>query len=233
MSKVFKNLKNLFIVSDPSDGRAKGDEVTPAVEEQSSMDQVEVSPVETSTPLSSSNAFESPDGEVNDRFLNVLFGALEKANLEGFDYFEYKQALQNMRKMNMDESTMYKSAFASAQIMGATPDLLNSSARHYLEVLDEEERKFEDAWKNQAQNNIDKKVTSKTKLAESIKMKSERIAKLKEEINVAEDKLSTVDEEIQTMRLKVNKTRNDFIASWKFLTDQIKEDISKMSNYLK
>ena len=233
MSGVFKNLKNLFIVSDPASKEVDSKSETTEDTIPERPEKVADSVSEVAAPISSSKAFESPDGEVNDRFLDVLFSALEKANLEGFDYFEYKQALQNMRKMNMDEATMYKSAFASAQIMGATPELLNSSARHYLKVLDEEERKFESAWENQAKSGIDKKQASKSRLTEAIKMKSERITKLQKEIDEAKQKLSTVDEEIQTMRLKVNKTRNDFIASWKFLNDQIKEDISKMSNYLK
>jgi len=236
MASMFKNLKSLFVVTD-NDGSqttntAQNEDTSEPVQPAES-ESISAETPEPATPYVAPEAFSSGHGEVSDKFLKVLFGALEKANLEGFDYFEYKQALQNMKKMDMDEQTMYQSAFASAQIMGATPALLKSSAEHYIKVLNTEEQKFEDAWEHQAKSKIDAKVASKKKLADSIAMKKKKITELEQQIEQAEEKLSTVDNDIESLRIKANKTRNDFITTWKFLSDQIKSDITKMSNYLK
>ena len=37
----------------------------------------------------------STTGQANDKFMAILFGAMDKANLPGFDYLEYKQSLRN------------------------------------------------------------------------------------------------------------------------------------------
>ena len=55
--------------------------------------------------------------------------------MEGFDYLEYKQSLQSLEKMNMDNQTRYQSAFAMAQTMGAKAKNLIDSAQYYLKVM--------------------------------------------------------------------------------------------------
>lgn len=51
---------------------------------------------------------------VDDRSLEFLANAIEKNNLPGFDYFEYKRAVYSLQQMPMSEETAHKSAFMTA-----------------------------------------------------------------------------------------------------------------------
>ena len=74
--------------------------------------------------------------------MDVLAEALQNNNIDGVDYFEFRQSLLSLSKISMDEKTRYQSAFAMAQAMGATPKQLIETAEHYLNVLKNEEHKF-------------------------------------------------------------------------------------------
>ena len=115
---MLKKLKSLFVVEDESAAKLTKEK-----------EEVETVP-ESTTPVApqvdefvDSSATPSP-GKVDTKFLNILLGAMDKNNLDGFDYLEYRQSLLNLSKMAMDEATKYKSAFAAAQTMGATPQKL-------------------------------------------------------------------------------------------------------------
>ena len=57
---------------------------------------------------------------LDDRSLEFLASALEKNNLPGFDYYEFKRAVVALRQMQLDEPTAHKSAFATAATGGVT-----------------------------------------------------------------------------------------------------------------
>ena len=59
---------------------------------------------------------------LDERSLEFLTTALEKSNLPGFDYLEFKRAVADLlSNMNMDEATAYKSAFTTvATTLGLT-----------------------------------------------------------------------------------------------------------------
>ena len=133
---MFDRLKSLFIVED--EGPKKSSKAyQPQAEEQKG-----TPPAKSQQKTRSTRPVAG--GKVTSKFTNILFGAMEKNDQEGFDYLEFKQSLQNLAKMPMDEATRFKSAFAMAQTMGVTPDLLVKSAEFYIQVLDGEKNLFPD-----------------------------------------------------------------------------------------
>ena len=139
MSEFMKNLRSLFIAEaeegkeDKTSTNKKEEEENPSTEQDS-----QESPT-------SDIALEVLDGKVSAKFTKILLEAIEKYNEEGFDYLEYKNGIRSLAKMDMDEATRFKSAFAMAQTMGAESGLLIKSAEHYLQVLGKERDKFESA----------------------------------------------------------------------------------------
>ena len=63
-------------------------------------------------------------GPLDQRSANMIINTLEKNNLPGFDYLEYKQSLEGLSKMNMDEATAFQSAFVTASTLGLTKEKL-------------------------------------------------------------------------------------------------------------
>ncbi|MBR9921667.1 MAG: hypothetical protein GYB31_12585 [Bacteroidetes bacterium] len=218
---VFKNIKSLFVVEEGS-----------APAKPASAKKETATSSSTSTPqVTESKA--GAKGKVTGKFMDVLFSAMEKNNLDGFDYLEYKQSLKSLSKMKMDDATRYQSAYAMAETMGATPAKLINSASHYIQVLQKEEEKFESALSKQRHQNISEKEKQVKEMDLLVKQKEDQILKLKKEIEATRKKQETLRKQVKDATAKVETTKNNFIASFNQLVGQIHTDLEAMKQYLK
>ncbi|RMF00990.1 MAG: hypothetical protein D6772_05520, partial [Bacteroidetes bacterium] len=156
---MLKNLKSLFIVEEEDNEPVKKQASTKG------SGQSEAAPTVSRNSSPAKAQPSSRPGKVTTKFTDILLSAMESANLDGFDYLEYKKSLQSLQKMNMDEGTAYQSAFAMASTMGATPARLVETAEHYLKVLRTEEQKFQAALAKQQQAKIDAQRKEQEQLA--------------------------------------------------------------------
>lgn len=225
---MFDKLKSIFI---EDDGTAKKDDPKAKAKQQSAK-----SPTPNKTAPQQSNSqkpYTPPtSGQPDEKFVNMLLGAIEKNNVQGFDYLEYKQALQNLSSVQMDEGTRYKSAMAMATTMGATPAILQSSANLYLKVLNEEERKFLEAFQNQTNARVNAQNTEIQTLDKSIKEKTQRIEQLKAEIEADKKKLEAKKTNINKAADKVTATKDGFYLAYNIVVNQIKQDLANIKKYL-
>ncbi len=236
MNELWSKFKGVFIQTDPN-----------AVANQSVKTEQKASPTTSKEDVkkstASSNIRDTPsvkptfsasvgDGTVNEKFMQALFGAMEAANLDGFDYFEFKQSLQNLINMPMDEATRYKSAFAMASTMGATPPKLVNSALHYLEILKNENEKFSQAAENQRVAQVGNKQGQVENLEPVMQQKAEQIKKLTEEITQHRQDVAKLKEDIAQSTIKVEQTQKDFSATYQSLVGQIEQDVTNMKKYL-
>lgn len=224
MSDFLKKMKGLFIEEAP---RTESD--APASTQRGAQRPPAPKPQRDAVPQSAKGA----PGQPVDKFRKVLFGAMEKANLDGFDYLEYKQSLQSLAKMPMDEATRFQSAFAMAQTMGATPAKLVDAAQHYINVLQREEQKFEQALVTQRDTRIKGKQAQVQQLEQLTQQKQQQIKQLEAEIAQHRQQRDQLNGEVQRAAAKVETTKNNFIASYNQVVDQIQQDIDKMKRYLK
>lgn len=219
---ILKNIKDLFIVPEP--------EVNKPFVDTEKVINAPVRPTPTTTSSSSNT---NTSGKVNDKFVEVLFGAIEKANQEGFDYLEFRNSLQSLKDMPMDEATRFQSAFAMAKTMGASAASLAASAQYYLNVLKQEEQKFGEALANQQSQQIGQKQQELTNLGETIKSKEAQIQSLQAEIESLKQKAGGLQQDLQAAAQHIESTKNDFLVSYNFIVDQIQKDAGVMQQYLK
>jgi chromosome segregation ATPase len=206
MGRLLKNLKSIFVIE------SKSDRVV-----ETSDKPVENPKQETaaSIPVLEKKA------KVSKKFTEILFKAIEDNNQEGYDYLEFKQSLQNLKSLNMDEATRYKSAFASAQPLGATLDGLVNSAQYYQKVLDAEEKKFADALRNQRTKKIEARKVEIENAQKSIEQKRKEIEQLKSQIQSAEAQLQETQTEVSDTEVRFQRTQQQFDA-----------DVDKIKQYL-
>ncbi len=226
---MFKKLKSLFVIEEEQEGGAKPSGETkssPAAPRQASKAGVQAP---ASKGYDKNNP---PKGKPQEKFVNRLLGALEENNPEGFDYLEYKQAVQNLSNVDMDEGTRFKSALAMAKSMGATPQKLVSSAEGYLKVLGKEEAKFLDAFKNQTNRQVNTQAQEIKRLEEGIKQRQAQISKLQKEIEAGEKALEANKQKVNQSSAKVQATKDGFYVAYHIVTQQISEDIAKMKQHL-
>jgi lysyl-tRNA synthetase class I len=226
MSDFLKKLKGVFVVEDPNAPQQNPQQTVTQQPQQPSnrpMQQASVPPPTMNTA----------NGQVNQKFTEVLFRAMEAANVDGFDYFEFKQAINNLANMPMDEATRYKSAFAMAQTMGATPDKLIQTAGTYLSVLKQEQDKFQQAAQGQVQNQIGNKKAQIENFEQVIKQKEAQIKQMTDEMAQHRKEMEILKSDIEQASSKVAQTTADFQMSYQVITGQIQNDVTNMQKYLK
>ncbi len=218
---IIKNLKSLFVVEEEettSKKTAQQKAKTPAKEE---------------TKKTAFIPTVAMNGKTDEKFMNILLQALEKANQPGYDYLEFMNAIKSLGKMNMDEATRFKSAYTLAQTMGVTPDQLEKSANYYIDILKNEDNKFKNALVHQQKNNIGARDEAIKTNQKAIEEKQKHIINLQKEIENHQKQIKKLQSEVEAAKSKVASTNANFIASYQFLVNKIKEDISKMKQYLK
>jgi len=227
---MFKKLKSLFVVEDENaqatanKGAQKPTGNTPKPNPTSARS------VKVDKPGYDKN--NPPKGRPSEKFINRLLGALDENNMKGFDYLEYKQSLQNLSNVEMDEPTKYKSALAMAKTMGATPQKMVDSATHYIKVLNSEEAKFLDAFKNQQSIQVGKRNSEIKTLESSIVQKQNQIEKLTKEIADEKKALEKRKTSINQANAKVQATKESFYHAYHIVLQQIEADVEKMKKYL-
>jgi len=220
---MLKKLKSLFIIEDENAAKDGGIAPTASASKKTSP---KTDKTMSSTPKKVSV------GKPQEKFVNILLEAVEKNNLEGFDYLEYKQSLQSLNKMNMDEATRFKSAFAMASTMGIDKAKLVKSVNHYLAVLKNEEAKFNAALSNQINKKVGQRKADLATLKDTISQKEKQIEKLKGEIAKHKADLKAINEEIDNAESKVDGTKSSFYGSYQVVSSQMEEDLKKINQYL-
>ena len=212
---MFKQLKSLFI----EEGKNAKKEAVAAeeVKEAEIAENQDIVP-ESATPVEQADATTAPtptEGKVSSKFMDVLLGAMEKNNVEGYDYLEFKKSLKNLAKVgNMDEGTRFQSAFAVAQPLGVNKAKLLETANFYLKILQDEETRFETALKNQRSKQIGSREEHIQKLAQSIEQKKKQIEQLQKEIAINQKEMDKIKSEISSSVTKVEGTKSNFVASY-------------------
>ncbi|NJK85693.1 MAG: hypothetical protein HC906_06735 [Bacteroidales bacterium] len=211
---MLKNIKSLFIVSDE--------------EEKPSQETAQTAKVEPKPSVPP-----APKGNIDHAILDKLFQALENNNQQGFDYLEFRKALQTLNALPMEEATKFQSAFATASTIGVTLDKLISSIEFYKKVLASEEENFNKAIKEQTTVNIENRNAEKDKISALIKEKSEKIQKLTEEIRAHQNELTQLNSFIESAELKIKETSLNFETSLNIIKNQLSQDADKLKQYIK
>ncbi len=172
------------------------------------------------------------NGDLDEKSVNFLVAALEKNNLPGFDYLEFKLAVGKLRQLHMDEETAIKSAFATASTVGLTKETLLKTGKHYLNVLDNEKKQFDQALKKQLEKRVNSKKSEVEKLQAQIGKWEEEIKKLQQNIAKAKEIISKADSQIKAEMNKIDTTRKNFETTHKSILSQVAQDLENIEKYL-
>jgi chromosome segregation ATPase len=172
------------------------------------------------------------DHGLDQKSVEFLTNALEKSNLPGFDYIEFKQSLSALAQMNMDEATAFKSSFATASTVGLTKMKLLETAEHYKKVLKDEKAQFDVALQNQMQQRVASKQQEVIKLKDQIAKHEEKITQLREQIAKFQSTLDGADAQIEAAKEKIDQTQDSFERTHQSILNQIEKDIENIQKYL-
>lgn len=222
---MLKNLKSLFFTEDESEKENKQEDKKQAVSAKKS---AEINTVNKSTTINS-----NVTGSVDAAIVEKLLAAIENNNLDGFDYLEFKKALKALEKIPMDEATKYRSTYAAASTMGATLETLLETIKHYIGVLDTENKTFTKAFEGQLVAKVGNKQKEITQFEAVVNEKSAKIKQLTNEITTHQNQIEELKKLIADSSHKITKTQNDFKMSYLHLRTQIEQDAQKIKEYIK
>lgn len=172
------------------------------------------------------------DEQIDERFAGVLLKALEKKNLDGFDYLEFKQSLAALDKQGIKGETAIKSAYAMATTMGLSIDKLVKSAEYYRKVLRDEKAQFEASMQKHYAQNVEGKRKETGSLNKKIADWQGKIDQLNEQIEAAKAKIESADAEIEAAKKKGEETQQGFEAALQVIDQAILDDIDDIKRLL-
>lgn len=221
---MLDKLKSIFVVTDET--TKKEETIDPKSEKASE----KVANEHTSQAEVPSRG--NVQGVVSQPILDKLLGVINQSNQSGFDYIEFKNSLKALEKMGLDEKTMYRSAFATAQTIGVSVPNLVSSIDFYKKILNKENSEFSNALNVQ----VNAKVADKEKEIEGYKSmiaeKEKQLALLTQEIEKHKQSIQSLSSKIETDRLQIDKTKSDFVVTFDFIMQQLDGDAKKIKEFL-
>ena len=173
--------------------------------------------------------------EVDRKFVEHFVELLEKANLPGPDYFEFKQALKSMDGLGLSEEKQYQASWASFRAMsGGVKDtaLLTNSASQYVGVLDRDRTSFLKDVEKAINDRVGSLNQELNKLQEDNKTYAIQIVELQEKINANNGRLEKINGDIQEQSAKINDNRDSYDITYHSMVEQINSDVAKIKKYL-
>jgi hypothetical protein len=165
-------------------------------------------------------------GVIDNKFVDQLTSIIEQQNIPGQDYFEFKQAVENMKSMTtMNDAQKFQTIFAVLSLQGCTKAVLLSSLDKYISLIQSEKASFNTEMESQYQS----RVTAKLAEAESAKKEMESLTKRMGELNT---KILNVTQEAGAEEQKIRATEANFMASADVIINEMLGDKEKINNFI-
>lgn len=164
-------------------------------------------------------------GVADNKFINILEGIIEQNNLPGQDYFEFKQAVENMNSLPMDEKTKFQTVYSVLSLQGCKKDILLTSLDKYIQLIQNEKNNFDVEMQTTHKENVQSKLVK----AEELKKEVEGITKKLTELNST---ILTLSQEAQAEEMKIRATEANFKASADVIIGEMVSDKEKINKYI-
>jgi len=189
-------------------------------------------PVSATSPPVANTPAPLAGGAVNEQIARSLSAALEEANIEGFDYFEYAKTIDALRPTIPSEMTLFQTAFATGTVMGATKKKLLDSADVYMRALELKEREFKEEVRSRTNDTVLQREKEAQDIDTTIAQKNAEIQKITNEINQLAERKNRLVSEIAENRSKIEKVNADFASTLAAFTGKIRADKERIDKYI-
>ncbi len=174
-------------------------------------------------------------GTVDTKFVDHFSSVISKTNLQGPDYFEFREIVRNLSNLGLPEEKQFQAAWASFKAMASTgdPSFLVTAANQYLSALSADHDAFLKSVEAAMHERVGGLQAEQKKLEADNEAIAKQIAELQQRANANAERLSKITGEVIEQSSKINQNKANFEATYATFTDQIKSDVSKIATYLK
>jgi len=230
---MFKKFANIFVdIEDSPSPQEKKEEGGAKNEQQTTVTPSSPAPTAPAPIASVAPKPTFVPATVNEAMAELLSKAIEAANLEGFDYLEFRNALAAMASAPLSEQQKFQAVFATATTMGVTKDKLVGAIDHYQQVLDKQRAEFQVQVDAMIAQEVTQREALKSKKEEEIAALAEQIQQAQAAITEKQQEILTLSNEINEQNLNIQQTASSFEATFNFVSGRLQEDKCKIQNYL-
>ncbi|CCH53647.1 hypothetical protein BN8_02759 [Fibrisoma limi BUZ 3] len=192
-----------------------------------------VNPTTSASPSKSTTAAQT--GSIDAKFAEHFANVLAKNNPPGPDYFEFRETLRGLNAIGLPEDKQFQAAWASFKALGGSSDVstLTNTANQYLAALNKDHEGFSKSVEAALSERVGGLQNEEKRLLSENEALAKQILEIQQRINANNDRLNAIGGEIAEQSAKINQNQQNYEATFAHFTDQIKNDIAKMAQYLK
>jgi len=178
-----------------------------------------------SVPIPTAPIVSTITGVADEKFVEMLTGIIAQNNIPGQDYFEFKQTIDAMSSLPIDERTKFLTVFTTFNLQGCTKQLLIESIDKYIALVKSEKENFDGELQSHRNTNITSKV-------QEIEHARKRVEQLNQEISDLNTFIITTGQEVQSNELKLQMTEANFNQSVEKVVGLLSSDKEKINLYI-
>ena len=192
----------------------------------------------SSGPLSPSamdGSRSASSGSIDPKFAEHFANVLAQNNPPGPDYFEFRETLRSLTNLGLPEDKQYQAAWASFKALGGPADVttLTNTANQYMAALN----KDRDAFGKSVESALAERVGGLQNEQKRLQTENDALAKqlvdIQKQIDANKNRLTAITGDINDQSAKITQNRQNYDTTFAHFTDQIKGDLTKMTQYLK
>lgn len=188
----------------------------------------------------SSNAVSAPQpvvpaGNVDPKFAEHFASVLAQNNPPGPDYFEFRETLRSLSTLGLPEDKQYQAAWASFKALGGSTDagMLSNTANGYIAALNKDRDGFAKSVEAALAERVGGLQNEQKRLETENDTLAKQLVEIQKQIDANTNRLTAIHGEINDQSAKITQNRQNYESTFAHFTNQIKDDISKMTQYLK
>ena len=168
---------------------------------------------------------QSIQGIVDNKFVEVLTAVIEENNQPGQDYFEFKQAVENMNSLPMPEQQKFQTVYSVLGLQGCTKEGLLLSLDKYIQLIQGEKSNFDTEMKHQFQSKVQSKL-------DEVDRSKKELAELSGRIQELNTKILTLQQEAGSEEMSLRATEANFQASADVIVNEMLGDKQKITTFI-
>lgn len=174
-------------------------------------------------------------GSIDPKFAEHFADVMAKSNLPGPDYFEFRETLRSLSNLGLTEDKQYQAAWASFKALAGTIDVqaLTTAANQYVAALNKDREGFTRSVEAAIAERVGGLQNEQRKLQSDNEALAKQLLAIQQQIDANNNRLLAIGGEITEQSAKINQNRQNYDATFAHFTEQIKDDISKITQYLK
>ena len=174
-------------------------------------------------------------GAIDPKFAEHFAGVLAQNNPPGPDYFEFRETLRSLATLGLSEEKQFQAAWASFKALAGNTDVsvLTKTANGYIAALNNDRDAFGKSVEAALADRVGGLQNEQKRLQTENDALAKQLLEIQQKINSNTDRLTAISGEIAEQSTKITQNRQNYDVTFAHFTEQIKDDITKLTQYLK